>query len=137
MTPEGWARVKEIFNAALDQSPEKREKFLSEACGGDESLRREVNRLLAEHDQAGEFLNTPVWPKRVLPHSPTESNVQRAQEVIAPRGSPASLLTAGETFADRYEIKDELGRGGFGIVYLAFDRGPLQRTVALKVIRFA
>ena len=58
MTPEGWARVKEIFNAALDQSPEKREKFLSEACGGDESLRREVNRLLAEHDQAGEFLNT-------------------------------------------------------------------------------
>jgi hypothetical protein len=137
MTPEGWARVKEIFNAALDQSPEKRAEFLAEACGGDESLRGEVNRLLAEHDQAGEFLNSPAWPKGVLPHSPTELNLQGAQEVIAPRGSPASLLTAGETFADRYEIKDELGRGGFGIVYLAFDRGPLQRTVALKVIRFA
>lgn len=41
----------------------------------------------------------------------------------------------GELFAGRYAIDRELGRGGFGIVYSAFDRGPLQRTVALKVIR--
>lgn len=137
MTPEGWTRVKEIFDAALDQSPEKREKFLAEACGGDESLRGEVNRLLAEHDQAGDFLNHPAWPQAVLPTSTTEHDVQGARKVISPPGSPAASLKAGETFADRYEIKDELGRGGFGIVYSAFDRGPLQRTVALKVIRFA
>ncbi len=137
MTPDRWERVKEIFEGALERSPEKRSEFLAEACAGDESLREEVHRLLAEHDRAGEFLNSPAWPKGALPTSTTESAVQGAEELIAPPGSPRALLKAGETFADRYEIKGELGRGGFGAVYSAFDRGPLQRTVALKVIRLA
>jgi len=45
-------------------------------------------------------------------------------------------LKAGVLFADRYEIRGEIGRGGFGVVYHAFDRGPLQRSVALKLIHF-
>jgi len=136
MTPQQWARVKEIFNAALERSPEKRSEFLVEACEGDESLREEVHRLLAEHDRAGEFLNSPTWPKGD-PAPTTESDGPNAEQVIAGPGSPLAPLKAGETFANRYEIKGELGRGGFGVVYLAFDRGPLQRTVALKVIRLA
>ena len=137
MTPEQWSRVKELFNAALELSPEKRAEFLAEACAGEESVREELKRLLAEHDQAGEFLNSPVWPQGVLPDSATAPDVQGARKVNSPPGSAVGNLKAGETFADRYKIKDELGRGGFGIVYLAFDCGPLQRTVALKVIRFA
>ena len=42
----------------------------------------------------------------------------------------------GDVFAGRYRIETELGHGAFGVVYRAFDEGPLQRMVALKVIRF-
>jgi len=42
----------------------------------------------------------------------------------------------GDVFAGRYRIETELGHGAFGVVYRAFDEGPLQRKVALKVIRF-
>jgi HEAT repeat protein len=76
-------------------------------------------------------------PKRDPETSVTESKIESDQELTAPPASPAELLKVGEIFADRYEIKGELGRGGFGVVYSAFDRGPLQRTVALKVIRLA
>ncbi len=137
MTPDQWEQVKEIFEGALERSPEERSEFLAEACAGDEPLLREVKRLLAEHDRAGDFLISPAWPMGAVPTLTAESVGQAAEGVIAGPRSAATLLQDGETFASRYEIKGELGRGGFGVVYSAFDRGPLQRTVALKVIRIA
>ena len=49
--------VEEIFHAALDREPLGVAAFLEERCAGDESLRREVERLLAAHQAAGDFID--------------------------------------------------------------------------------
>jgi hypothetical protein len=46
MNSERWQKVKELFDAALELAPAKRRKFLDKSCGGDNDLRREVEKLL-------------------------------------------------------------------------------------------
>ena len=53
MDSDKWQRAKELFGSALDHDPAQRSAFLSQACGGDEALRQEVEALLAAHDEAG------------------------------------------------------------------------------------
>ena len=50
MTPQRWARIKEIFGAALEKPEAERPAFLDSACDGDAELRVEVERLLADSD---------------------------------------------------------------------------------------
>jgi hypothetical protein len=58
-TPENWKTVKELFEAALDEEPARRLSFLQERCS-DGHVRAEVERLLAEHEEAGKFLSAPA-----------------------------------------------------------------------------
>ena len=58
-TPEKWARIERIFQEALGCAPNERTTFLAEACDGDESLRQEVESLLA-HDGGAAFLSSPA-----------------------------------------------------------------------------
>src|SRR3984893_12079522 len=60
VTPERWQRVKELFEAALERAPEERAAFLNQACSDDEVVRRELESLLAAHDEAFSFMNTPA-----------------------------------------------------------------------------
>ncbi len=52
MKPERWQKVEQIYHAALEREPDQRATFLNEACGGDESLLREVESLLAQEGVA-------------------------------------------------------------------------------------
>lgn len=55
-----WERVKQLFQAALNQPPEKRAGFLREHCKDDRALLHEVESLLEAHAQAGDFVERPV-----------------------------------------------------------------------------
>ena len=114
MTDAAWQKVKEIFDSALRRRPEERQSFVNEACGDDKSLLAEVESLLASHDGAGNFMETPAVAK-----------VAVVMEV-------EQTLEAGRSVG-HYEIINQIGEGGMGEVYLARDT-KLDRKVALKFL---
>ena len=61
MTPERWQQAREIFKLALEREASERAAFLNEACAEDESLRLEVESLLASLEEGGSFLETPAY----------------------------------------------------------------------------
>src|SRR5262245_22601826 len=60
MDPERFIRVEELYYSVLLRPVEERSRFLREACGPDENLRREVESLLAYDAKAGQFMETPA-----------------------------------------------------------------------------
>ena len=107
MTGSEWQKVKSIFNSAVELPPEDRDAYLAEACGRDDGLRREVEKLLDSY--RSEFMEAPA-----------DENTNNS------RLAPGTKL-------GRYEIVDLLGVGGMGEVYLAKD-GQLDRKVAIKIL---
>ena len=121
MTPERWARLTDLFEAALDRQPAERAVFLASACGDDDAMQREVSRLLDSHERAGDFGTSPVF------HI-TTGTVPPADSAHAMAG----LLGDGVRLG-RYEIVSLVGSGGMGQVYRARDP-QLNRDVGMKVL---
>jgi serine/threonine protein kinase/tetratricopeptide (TPR) repeat protein len=125
-----------LFNQALELAdPAQRAVFLYKACAGDAALRQRVEDLLRAYEQAGDFLEQP----------PTE-----IADATKPRPASAGVRTgpSGTRFAEnlvqmektgdtigRYKLLEQIGEGGFGVVYVAEQREPVKRRVALKVIK--
>jgi serine/threonine protein kinase len=114
MTPERYQQVNQLFHEALEQVAGRREEFLERACGGDRSLRVEVERMLAAHERVGSFLNAP------------------AVAAIADSLTQPTDSLIGREFG-HYRILSPLGAGGMGEVFLAEDT-TLERRVALKLL---
>ncbi|HEX5271896.1 MAG TPA: bifunctional serine/threonine-protein kinase/formylglycine-generating enzyme family protein, partial [Gemmataceae bacterium] len=139
-----------IFATALQKAdPAERAAFLAEACGDDPARRQRLEGLLLAHARAANFLERPPAaapdPDRGATQALTgtpEPGVAASQTAggnngsaddepltfLAPPTRPDSLGRIGH-----YEVLQVLGRGGFGIVFRAFDE-MLQRVVALKVM---
>jgi eukaryotic-like serine/threonine-protein kinase len=118
MSPERWERIKDLLQAALELSTEERPSFLDRACGGDERLRAEVERLLQQFAQADSFLENPPFP------GPIGASLPESRRTF----SEAELV------ADRFKIMRFIGQGGMGEVYAAEDL-ELHERVALKTLR--
>jgi serine/threonine protein kinase len=132
---------RDIFLAALDL-PDRaaRAAYLDQVCQGDAALRRQVEALLRSHDNAGSFLGRPA----VASPDPNAAATSDFGLGATP-GDRATSEQEALTFltesvrADslgrigHYEVLEILGRGGFGIVFRAFDE-VLQRMVAVKVL---
>ncbi len=109
-------KAKELFLQAVKcSSVQERDAFLSKECGGDEALRQHVDILVEAHEHAGSFLE-----KGPLAVGPTidQPIAEKPGTVIGP-----------------YKLLQQIGEGGMGVVYMAEQTEPVQRRVALKIIK--
>jgi serine/threonine protein kinase/tetratricopeptide (TPR) repeat protein len=105
-----------IFFAALEKSaPEERAAYLDGATAGNSDLRQRVEKMLAAQAQAGSFLERPA-----------HTSVVTVDEPISER--PGSIIGP-------YKLLEQIGEGGFGVVFMAEQQQPVRRKVALKVLK--
>jgi Leucine-rich repeat (LRR) protein len=127
-----------IFNAALEKAdPAEQAAYLTEVCGPDTERRRRLEGLLAAHASAADFLERPAVGLHepdtgdtctVGPEGGAPADGEAPLTFLQPATRPDSLGRIGH-----YEVLEVLGKGGFGIVFRAFDE-QLQRVVAVKVL---
>jgi serine/threonine protein kinase len=109
--------IKSIFGEALEkETAEQRAAYLDKACGNDDNLRNKVEALLKAYEQASDVPDAPIIsPELTLDNSP-------------PTEGPGTKI-------GRYKLLQLIGEGGFGMVYMAEQKKPISRRVALKIIK--
>jgi eukaryotic-like serine/threonine-protein kinase len=99
-----------FLNAREIDNPTERLAYLEQACGSDAELRARVTAMLQEADAADKYFGS--------------GEIESPQRTEIP-----------ETTIDRYQLLKKIGEGGMGILYLAEQREPVVRKVALKIIK--
>ena len=113
---EDLARLEEIFGEAFTKADAaERVNYLEKVCGDDAQLRERVEALLAAHDVAGDLLKLP-------------SAAVAADDSARISEGPGSAI-------GRYKLLEQIGEGGFGVVFMAEQEEPVRRKVALKIIK--
>jgi formylglycine-generating enzyme required for sulfatase activity/tRNA A-37 threonylcarbamoyl transferase component Bud32 len=119
-SPGNLERVGEILERAAELTGAARAAYLREACGDDDALRAEVDSMLAAQAEQGDFLAEPTQAQTFEGDTPTVDAAPREE--------------AGQQIG-RYKLLEQIGEGGFGTVWMAEQREPVKRRVALKVIK--
>jgi eukaryotic-like serine/threonine-protein kinase len=105
-----------VFLAAMDiGDPVKRAAYLDRACAADPALRRGVEELLAVSGRSGSFMARPAAGEATADYEPI---TERPGTVIGP-----------------YKLMEQIGEGGFGLVFVAEQQHSVRRKVALKIIK--
>jgi eukaryotic-like serine/threonine-protein kinase len=113
-----WNQLETLFHKSLELEPEARSAFLDDSCGEDTALRKELDALLDAVDTPTDILVQPIF--------------EAAQSVVAE--SKRDALDPG-TRIGHYEIISLLATGGMGEVWLAEQKQPVRRCVAIKLIK--
>ncbi len=116
------AKAKDVFADALERPETERGAFLDGACAGDAQLRAVVDVLLVAHGSATGFMDLPSLAGPGLRGG-------AAAPMAAPPGEGPGAVVG------RYKLLQLIGEGGFGSVFLAEQREPVVRRVALKIIK--
>src|SRR5262249_25574949 len=112
-------QIMSILGEAVEyRSPEERAAFLARACAGDADRQSRVEALLRAYEAAGNFLQGDP-----LPRAPVVT-----VDVPPVRERPGDLIGS-------YKLLEQIGEGGFGVVFLAEQTEPVRRKVALKVLK--
>jgi serine/threonine protein kinase len=110
------ADLEALFFAARQKTPAERAAYLDEVCGHDDELRRRLEQFLSAQADLGSFLEAPaVAPAATAEEAP---GAEGPGTVIGP-----------------YKLQEQIGEGGFGVVYMAEQQQPIRRKVALKVLK--
>jgi hypothetical protein len=118
MTGEKAQSDRDIFKQALRLPPQDRGRFLGEACGDNAELRDDVESLLQAHSAASRFMERPALD---LPSEAIHGTLGFQQLAESPG-----------TVIGPYKLLQQIGEGGMGVVFMAEQTEPLQRTVALN-----
>src|SRR5262249_26856407 len=97
MPSDRWQRLEQIYHSARDRAPADRAAFLDDACGGDMTLRRDLDSMLAQ--EGGSFLEMPA--------------LQATAHLMSASGTAALTVRT----LDAYQIQGSIGAGGMGEVY--------------------
>ena len=109
-------KAKNIFLEAIDLPDQAaREQFVSQACGNDPALHQRVEALILAHERPESLLDRPAGN-------------------LAPTQSPPITEKPG-TLIGPYKLLQQIGEGGMGVVYMAEQKEPVKRHVALKIIK--
>ncbi|HZU35202.1 MAG TPA: hypothetical protein VFA18_04815, partial [Gemmataceae bacterium] len=100
--------------------PAQRRAFVEQACNGHGTLQRRVEQLIANHFQAGSFLERPAAAIGVGETAGWERNESTH--------APGMMIGP-------YKLLEQIGEGGMGLVYVAEQEQPFKRRVALKIIK--
>ncbi len=109
-----------FLRAAEIEPPDERREFLDAQCGHDQALRREVESLLVSSEQVGDFLNRPAVASAEGPSATADFR--------PPAEGPGTVV-------GHYKLLQVIGEGGMGVVYLAEQSKPVERRVAVKIIK--
>jgi WD40 repeat protein/serine/threonine protein kinase len=116
-------RAKSIFLAAIEKhAPDEWPVFLDGACAEDAPLRKRVEQLLRAHAQLGSFHETPEHAGGAAVDQRHAADTTRLAE------GPGTVIGP-------YKLLEQIGEGGFGVVFMAEQTQPLRRKVALKIVK--